>query len=370
MLKNGLPLTAHGKLDRRALPAPEAGHARPRAARGPVEDTLCGLFAEVLGVERVGVDDGFFDLGGDSLLAMRLVSRVRAVLGAETGVRAVFQAPTPAELAAAISDPGDRRTLDTLIPLRRRGSLPPLFCVYPGFGLAWAYAGLLRHLDPDQPVFGLQARGIGSGHTLPESFGEMILGHVAEIRSVAPHGPYHLVGWSSGGVIAHAIARVLEQDGARVGLLAMLDSHPAPGSDPASPGDDLDAIVRSGLAGEPAYQDFLAGMRDGLRGIYGPAAELDDAEFSAVILAGVNSLRLLRPPDGTYPGNLLYFAAADPAASSGGRPSAADAWLPYIGGRIEVRDVASDHAGMLQPGPLAVIGPALKHALAREVPHE
>src|SRR6185437_2309665 len=207
MMENGLPLTVNGKLDRAALPPPEVGDARPRAARGPVEYTLCGLFAEVLGLERVGVDDGFFDLGGDSLLAMRLVSRVRAVLGAEIGVRAVFQAPTVAELATAISDPGDRRTLDELIPLRRRGTLPPLFCVYPGFGLAWAYAGLLRHLDPDQPVYGLQALGIGSGRKLPSSFDEMVKAHVDDIRSVFPDGPYNLLGWSSGGLIAHAIAR-------------------------------------------------------------------------------------------------------------------------------------------------------------------
>jgi thioesterase domain-containing protein len=111
-------------------------------------------------------------------------------------------------------------------------------------------------------------------------------------------------------------------------------------------------------------------MRNNLREVYEPVAALDDAEFSAVILAGVNALRLLRPPSGTYRGNLLYFAASDPAASSGHQPAAADAWLPHIGGRIEVRYVASEHGGMLQPGPLAVIGPAIKLALAREVPHE
>jgi nonribosomal peptide synthetase DhbF len=369
MMENGLPLTVNGKLDRAALPPPESGDTQPRAARGPVEHTLCGLFAEVLGVDRVGVDDGFFDLGGDSLLAMRLVSRVRAVLGADTAVRALFQAPTPAELAAAIIDPADQRALDVLIPLRRRGTLPPLFCVYPGFGLAWAYAGLLRHLDPDQPVYGLQALGIGPGQKLPGSFEEMVRAHANDIRSVFPDGPYNLLGWSSGGVIAHAIARVLEQEGARVGVLAMLDSHLAPGADPATQDEDLDAIVRSGLAGDAAYQDFLARMRDSLREVHEPIAALDDADFSAVMLAGVNSLRLLRPPDGPYLGNLLYFAASGPA-SSDRQPSAANAWLPYIGGRIEVRDVASDHAGMLQPSSIAEIGPVLKLALAREVPHE
>ncbi len=216
MLLDVLPVTVNGKLDRAALPAP-GGPVTSRGPRTETEEIVCGLFAEVLGVDRVGAEDSFFELGGDSLLAMRLIARVREALDAEVPIRGMFTA-TPAgiaelvearatgehepgveveisdELKALLPDalPGGAAAangsgdFDVLLPIRPTGDRPPLFCLHPGEGLSWRYLGLIRYLPADYPLYGLQARGLAQAEALPHSIEEMCDDYISQIRRIQP----------------------------------------------------------------------------------------------------------------------------------------------------------------------------------------
>ena len=198
-----LPVTINGKLDASALPAPEqiAGISdESRAPSTAKEVLLCEAFAEVLGLPSVGVYDDFFALGGHSLLAVQLVSRIREVLGIELSLQALFQAPTVYDLTNRLDLSSMSQTLDVLLPIRTSGSRPPIFCMHPGAGVSWTYLSMGRHAPEDIPLYGVQARGLQPAENLADSVSEMAADYIEQMRKVQPSGPYHLLGWSFGGI--------------------------------------------------------------------------------------------------------------------------------------------------------------------------
>jgi amino acid adenylation domain-containing protein/FkbH-like protein len=227
-----LPLTANGKVDRKALPEPGTnrplveGLATPRDA---VELKLTEIWESVLDVHPIGIEDKFFDLGGHSLLAVKLIAQIEKVFGRRLRVATVFQSPTIEQLAAVIREEiqeGSALAGTSLVEIQSRGTRPPLFLVHgAGGGMFWGYVNLSRHLGTDQPVYGLKSRGLDGGEELG-SIEQMAAQYVADIRALQPHGPYHLGGYCFGGNVALEMARQLREQGESVAMLALLNCSP------------------------------------------------------------------------------------------------------------------------------------------------
>ncbi|MFD7662155.1 non-ribosomal peptide synthase/polyketide synthase [Streptomyces sp. NPDC059788] len=373
ILLDQLPLTADGTLDRAALPLPQGeadGAGRP--PRTPREELLCGLFAEILGVPRVNADDNFFELGGHSLSAVRLLVRIHAVLGVEFPVKAILETPTVAGLARRLDTDTEGGALDVLLPLRTHGSKPPVFCVHAGSGLGWSYSGLLRHLDPDVPVYAVQAAGLDGSGNLPDSVEEMAAHYVDRITETQPEGPYHLLGWSFGGIVAHRMADLLERRGKRVGLLTLLDCHPV---STVAREEVEESLAKVGTADvhramlalfdiEPdeAEAAHLTHERtvELLRTKNTALAGLSAAEVRAMTEVTVNNARIgLDVAHHPVAAPALVVAASEETAHQ----LLPGAWDPYFEGAVDFREIPCKHTDMMNPGPLEHIGSVLSEKL-------
>jgi thioesterase domain-containing protein/acyl carrier protein len=227
-----LPLSPNGKVNRQALPAPEATAAcqETRAFRPPrdiLEQKLVGIWEEVLGVHPVGVEDDFFLLGGHSLLAVRLMAWIEEQMGQHLPMAVLFKNPTIAQLAAHLRQRSKAPAWSSLVAVQSAGSRRPLFFVPGGGGnVVYLYA-LARHLGQERPFYGLQARGLDGQSTPHASIEEMATAYLDEVLAVQPEGPYLLGGHSSGSWGAFEMARQLQRRGQDVAMVAIVDT-PAP----------------------------------------------------------------------------------------------------------------------------------------------
>ncbi|MFF1448604.1 amino acid adenylation domain-containing protein [Streptomyces sp. NPDC058274] len=376
-----VPLTRHGKVDRDALPEPGpagavAGVREPRSAR---ERELCALFAEVLGLPEVGPDTDFFASGGHSLTAMRLTSKVEAALDVRVPLATLFDAPTPAALAARLDGgTGARRagsraddSLAPVLTLRAGDGGTPLFCLHPGLGLGWSFSALLRHLDPARPVHALQSPALLRGaDDLPGTMAELAESYAARIRALQPHGPYLLVGRSFGGPLAYEIAVRLRDAGEEIGLLAVLDAMPKPPEVSRTPlaasvveHEVLRLLLRTHAPGLPlppgelVRAESFAAVRRSEHAFDG----LDDARLHAMADAGAHHIRLARTwQPSPYDGPLILFSATHDSEAPTAEKAAA--WLRGAA-TVEVRELACTHSDVLTAGPAAEIAAVLESAL-------
>ncbi len=370
-----LPLSGNGKLDRRRLPDPAPRCSAAVAPEDPRTDLLCRLFERVLpgGPDRpgwVGPDQDFFAAGGTSLLALDLLARIEAAAGVRPGIGTFFARPTPAALAGQIGDQTD--DLAMLLPLRPHGDGSPLFCVHPAGGLSWCYAGLLPHLPADVPVYGLQAPGLADPSAdFPHTIGEMADRYVDLIRGVHPVGPYRLLGWSVGGMVAHEMACRLQARGAMVDLLVLLDAYPSDQwrhlPEPTE-ADALHALLR--IAGaEHAVPDGTVPTRTLVREVLtrrGSAlAALPERVVDAVIgIVAGNSRIVRRSEHDRFRGDLLFVTATRPRDEYWLDRAG---WLPHLTGRLVNLDLPVSHKDLMAPSSLGRIGGWITERLADPV---
>ncbi|WP_242057692.1 MULTISPECIES: amino acid adenylation domain-containing protein [Nostoc] len=228
VLLDALPLTPNGKVDRYALRASHQTIQQSKdifvAPQDELELELTKIWEKVLGIQRISIKNNFFEMGGHSLLAVRLFAEIEKTLGNNLPLATLLQAPTIEELANILRQPGWVKPWSSLVPIQPKGSKPPFFLVHAVGGNILSYCDLARHLGLNQPVYGLQAQGL-DGKTPPHtSIEDMAAQYIKEIRTVQPNGPYFLGGASFGGTVVFEMAQQLYAQGEKVALLSLLDS--------------------------------------------------------------------------------------------------------------------------------------------------
>jgi amino acid adenylation domain-containing protein len=370
-LAGGGPGYPGGLERRRKLPVSGAKRVREvqayLAPRDEIEFELMRIWESLLGVEGVSIRDSFFDIGGHSLLAVRLASRIKRQFKRELPLGALLQSPTIERLAGLLRQEGTVSTRTALVPLRSEGTRPPFFCVHPIGGNVLCYAPLARQLGTEQPFYAFQLPAFAKDSG-PHTIESLAVHYLQHLRAVQPQGPYRLGGWSMGGVIAFEMARQLVEQGERVELLALIDSY-APQS-----------IERPERFDQ---HDLLHMFVRDLEGVYGRSLEfshedsrrlsleetfevlLERARASEVVPdeLGLSELRELFE---LYRTNLSALLSYEPRAYAGiltlfrsGASSSdpAHGWTPYAAG-VEVLEIEGDHYSIVN-------GPQVKTLAAR-----
>ena len=370
---DALPLTANGKLDRQALPAPDSSAFAARGYEPPVgetEERLALIWADVLKLERVGRRDNFFELGGHSLLAVRLLSRTGAIFNTNLPLSTVFHSPTIAALAEALQSQSAPSKWFSLVPIQREGSRPPLFCIEV-IGVEF-----FELMGADQPIYNLRF-GVGSpsGSILQLPMIEALAAHyIEELRAVQPSGPYFLIGYSWGGLVAYEMAQQLTASGEAVELVALVDtllplalkhsfgdravkiiSYP-----PSKFFEKLKYKVKTRLTGKSLKYNAQLTLR---KWRYGSTYYRPDS-FDVETIYTV--MRAYRPS--RYSGKVIFFKAAENLVLPYGfHQSSEMEWKRLVGRGLKIEQLPCDHATIMKGPYVAKMAHKIRAAMDRAI---
>ncbi|MCZ6571269.1 MAG: alpha/beta fold hydrolase, partial [Deltaproteobacteria bacterium] len=342
---DALPLTPNGKIVREALPDPELSasvsqRSMTRVA-GALERRIIAIWETVLGVRDIQITDSFFDLGGHSLLAVQLLKHIEIELGRRLPLAILLEAATVQRMAVIIQASPDARYDHPLIPLQREGTRPPLFLLPPLGAHVLTFRRLVQLLGRDQPSYGLQLPDLEGRRGSLDKIEEAVELFVQLISEVQPNGPYHLAGYSQGGVVAYEIARQLSAGGHVVALLAMLDAA-VPGSHKERPWFGRIAVHISRLRQRSA-QDKVRYLREGVaRRRASLIADIDHGYNAADRARRFNvatpydgKITLLRSAE---PHDWMEFMLVDPLYG----------WGELASGGVEVHEILGSHLHILE----------------------
>jgi amino acid adenylation domain-containing protein len=371
-----IPLTQNGKIDWQALPPPEDGSEDPRtstvAPRDAVELRLTKLWNDVLHVRSISVTDNFFDLGGNSMAAVRLMTRVQKEFGKQLPLSVLFQRGTVEYLAGLLRQESASLSSSPLVELQPEGTKPPFFFVHAAGGTVFSYLKLAQRLGHDQPSYGIQSLNLINEQPNELTIEEMAAAYVRSIIEKEPEGPYFIGGWSFGGVVAFEVARRLAERGRHVAMLVLIDSRASArvSDDTAHDGSlasafardigvDLDSVsLAEALTPDEQLQRILTHAKR-------TNALPSDTDFEQILrfynVYRANMIAWSRYRPQTYSGRVILYRAADRQLEAYFDPKLG--WIDFVTGEIEVQTIPGGHYTLLTEPGVDLLASALKNSL-------
>lgn len=352
-----LPLSANGKLDRKALPMPQlTSRVSGRAPRAGTETTIAQSFAALLDCEVNDVEADFFALGGHSLLAMKLAAQLSRIFERQVTPGQIMVASTVEQLSALLESNDDEQSqrlgFETLLPLRESHG-PTLFCFHPASGFAWQFSVLSRYLSPQWSIMGIQSPRPDGPMQTAENLDSVCEHHLATLLSQQPHGPYYLLGYSLGGTLAQGIAARLHARGESVAFLGLLDTWPPETQNwQEKEANGLDPAVLAEI--EREREAFLAAQQ-------GNASE---GLFNAIEGNYADAVRLLTTAHSVpFAGHATLFVAERTLALG---VSPERSWSSWISS-LDVYRYDCAHVDIISPTAFEAIGPVINTLINKSV---